>query len=190
MPTPRARPYHHGNLRRVLLDAALEEIGDQGPTALSLRSLARRAGVSHAAPAHHFGTKAGLLTAIAVEGCEMLSEALARAREAGTFLDIGLAYVDFAVSHPAHFEVMFRPDVCDRDDPALVQARAKAAALLYGPAAEVAGPRDGQRVALAAWAFVHGFASLWSTGNLTGLGDDPVVVARSVGSMLFGRPSG
>ena len=64
----RAHPYHHGNLRRALLDAALESIAAAGPAALSLRELARRVGVSHAAPAHHFGDKAGLLTALATEG--------------------------------------------------------------------------------------------------------------------------
>src|SRR3954451_6173243 len=60
--------YHHGNLRRVLLDTALEAIATDGVAALSLRDVARRAGVSHAAPAHHFGDKRGLLTAIAIEG--------------------------------------------------------------------------------------------------------------------------
>src|SRR6187549_1461323 len=73
------RPYHHGNLRRELVDAALEELAEHGPQDLSLRALARRAGVSHAAPTHHFGDKAGLLTAIAVEGYELLAESLAGA---------------------------------------------------------------------------------------------------------------
>ena len=60
--------YHHGNLRRVLLDGALEAIAENGVAAMSLRDVARRAGVSHSAPAHHFGDKAGVLTAIAIEG--------------------------------------------------------------------------------------------------------------------------
>src|SRR3954451_21225511 len=100
--------YHHGNLRRVLIDKALEAIADDGVAALSLRDVARRAGVSHAAPAHHFGDKAGVLTAIATEGFELLAGATRAA--SGDLLDRGLAYIRFAVEHPAHYEVMFRPD--------------------------------------------------------------------------------
>ncbi|MFC7657596.1 TetR/AcrR family transcriptional regulator [Pseudonocardia benzenivorans] len=62
------RPYHHGNLRRALLDASAQLVGERGPAALSLREVARRAGVSHAAPAHHFTDRRGLLTALAAEG--------------------------------------------------------------------------------------------------------------------------
>jgi AcrR family transcriptional regulator len=68
-------PYHHGDLRRAILDAAVESISAHGSTALSLREVSRRAGVSHAAPIHHFGDKAGVLTALAAEGYELLAEA-------------------------------------------------------------------------------------------------------------------
>src|SRR5918994_1639788 len=81
------RPYHHGDLRRTLLAAAVDAIAESGPTALSLRDLARRAGVSHAAPAHHFGDKAGLLTALAAEGYELLGEALETAVRTGDFAE-------------------------------------------------------------------------------------------------------
>ncbi len=74
------RAYHHGDLRRALLAAALEAIEESGPAALSLRDLARRAGVSHAAPAHHFGDKAGLLTALAAEGFDLLADSADRGR--------------------------------------------------------------------------------------------------------------
>jgi AcrR family transcriptional regulator len=70
------RTYHHGDLRRALLDAAIEVIADAGPAALSLRDLARRAGVSHAGPTHHFRDKPGLLTALATEGFDLLAETL------------------------------------------------------------------------------------------------------------------
>lgn len=184
-----ARSYHHGNLRRELLDAALEEIAQNGVTGFSLRELARAAGVSHAAPAHHFGDKTGLLTAIAVEGFELLGVELGRAHDTGQFIDVGLAYVRFAVDHPAHFEVMWRPDLLHLDDPNLESARATTSALLYGPAGEEFPNADATRVATAGWAFVHGFASLWITGNLTHLGNDPIKAARKAASALFQPPS-
>ena len=134
-----ARPYHHGDLPRALLDAAVQAIAEVGPAAVSLRDLARRTGVSHAAPAHHFGDKAGLLTAVATDGFRRLAATLRETYQAtGSFLEVGVAYVRFAVTHRAHFEVMFRPELYHTDDPELVRARDAARALLYPPAAEAA----------------------------------------------------
>ena len=76
---PRQRRYHHGDLRRAVINAAVEVITTEGTVAISLRDLARRAGVSHAAPAHHFKDKAGLLTAIAIEGYEILADSMQEA---------------------------------------------------------------------------------------------------------------
>ena len=121
------KPYHHGDLRRVLLDAAVAAIAERGAAALSLRDLARRAGVSHAAPTHHFRDKAGLLTAVAAEGFALLGTALA---EADDFAATGVAYVRFATTHPGHFAVMFRPVLYHRDDPAVVAARDRTTAML------------------------------------------------------------
>ncbi|WP_431973139.1 TetR/AcrR family transcriptional regulator [Micromonospora haikouensis] len=180
------RGYHHGDLRRVLLVAAVEAITEAGPAALSLRDLARRAGVSHAAPAHHFGDKAGLLTALAVEGFDLLAGAL---REAGDLLDAGVAYVRFAVGHRAHFEVMFRPELYRRDDPEVAAARERAGAALRAGVAAL--PRDGtdpdpEADALAAWSIVHGFATLWLAGTLPPrTGPDPETAARNVIRRLF-----
>ncbi|MEU8296652.1 TetR/AcrR family transcriptional regulator [Micromonospora sp. NPDC048909] len=182
------RGYHHGDLRRALLDAAVEVIEESGPAAVSLRDLARRAGVSHAAPAHHFGDKAGLLTVLAVQGFEMLAEAL---RGAGDdLLDAGVAYVDFAVRHRAHFEVMFRPELYRADAPEVRAAREGAGdALRAGVAGRPArdgGPADPGRDALAAWSIVHGFATLWLAGALPArVGDDPQRAARAVIRRLF-----
>lgn len=126
------RTYHHGDLRRALLAAAAEAITENGVAALSMRDLARRAGVSHAAPAHHFGDKAGLLTALATEGYELLARALATSRLASnSFLEMGVSYVRFAVTRRAHFEVMFRPDLYHADDPDLLAARARSGDALY-----------------------------------------------------------
>ncbi len=113
------RTYHHGDLRRALLSTALEVIRSDGVAAISLRDLARRAEVSHAAPAHHFEDKAGLLTAIAREGFELLADALTAvpADAAHRLREMGVRYVEFALGHPAHFEVMFRPQLLHGDDP-------------------------------------------------------------------------
>jgi AcrR family transcriptional regulator len=180
------RPYHHGDLRAALLRAALATIAEDGPVALSLRRVAGRAGVSHTAAAYHFGDKAGLLTAVAVEGYRRLGDALEAAGRGGRFLDVGVAYVNFAVTNCAYFEVMFRPELHHRDDDDLRQARNRTAKLLYGtkdPTTEELA--DG----VAAWAIVHGLATLWLDDNLPAqLGDDPTTVTRLVASRL--RPRG
>jgi AcrR family transcriptional regulator len=192
--TPRttkdARPYHHGDLPRALLDAAIQAILEVGPAAVSLRDLARRTGVSHAAPAHHFGDKAGLLTAVAADGFRRLAATLRDTYQAtGSFLEVGVAYVGFAVTHRAHFEVMFRPELYHADDPELVRARDAARALLYPPAAEAATSPDGGddvRAGVAAWSLVHGLATLWLNHNLPPqLGDDPEQITRDVARYLF-----
>ena len=113
------RPYHHGNLRRVLLDSACELIAERGPASLSLREVARRAGVSHAAPAHHFSDKTGLLTAVAAEGWDLLAADLtATAARTADFGELGVSYVLFATNRRAHFAVMRTPELLDDDDPA------------------------------------------------------------------------
>src|SRR3989440_857774 len=176
--------YHHGDLRRTLLAAAVEAIAEHGPAAVSLRDLARRAEVSHAAPAHHFGDKAGLLTAVAVEGFTLLAGALRETGErSGSYLEMGVAYVAFAVEHPAHFAVMFRPDLYHADDPAVRDAKAAARASLTGGLALLAGPRDGDPAvaALAAWSMMHGLATLWLSGSIPNApGDDPRELARAI----------
>jgi len=188
--------YHHGDLRRALLAAAVEAIGEQGPAGVSLRDLARRANVSHAAPAHHFGDKAGLLTALAVEGFTKLAAELRAAGErTGSFLEVGVAYVGFAVRHPAHFAVMYRPDLYRAADPTVVAARDAAAGSLRGGVGDL--PSDASQDAdpavnaLAAWSLVHGLATLYLSGSLrTVPTDDPEELARLVAGVLFSSPAG
>lgn len=178
------RGYHHGDLRRALLTAAVDAISEAGPAAVSLRELARRAGVSHAAPQHHFGDKAGLLTAVAREGFELLADDLAAG---GDLLEVGVAYVRFAVGHPAHFQVMFAPALYHADDPGLAAARARArSALEAGLRTMPDRPADPAAAAIAAWSIVHGFATLWLAGTLPAdLGPDPATAARRVIRLLF-----
>ena len=193
---PDGRPYHHGDLRRALLRAAAEEIEREGTAALSLRALARAAGVSHAAPTHHFGDKRGLLTALAAQGHRLLAAQMREAAAQGGFLEAGVAYVRFAVTHPAHFTVMFRPDLLRRDDPELAAAGAQtrevlergSAAASDGGGSTGGGSADGP-AALAAWSLVHGLATLHSTGNLSpGLGlADLEALSRSAAAQLFRR---
>ncbi|MEV7277987.1 TetR/AcrR family transcriptional regulator [Streptomyces sp. NPDC093111] len=178
------RTYHHGDLRQAVLTAALDVIGTEGPAALSLRDLARRAGVSHAAPAHHFKDRTGLLTAIAAQGYELLAEALA---DAPDLRERGVRYVRFAAAHPAHFQVMFQPGLHRADDPELLAAKERAGAELRagvtGLPASADAPRD---TGMAAWSLAHGFATLLLTHNLDApLGDrDPGEVFRSLTGLL------
>jgi AcrR family transcriptional regulator len=78
----------------------------------------RRAGVSHGAPTHHVGDKAGVLAAVAARDFQLLADAPAAAQRTGDFYEVGAAYARFAVDHRAHFEVMFRPELCHADDQA------------------------------------------------------------------------
>ncbi|WP_018347971.1 TetR/AcrR family transcriptional regulator [Longispora albida] len=166
--------YHHGDLRRALLTAAAEAIAEQGAADLSLRDLARRAGVSHAAPAHHFGDKRGLLGALAAEGYEMLADEL---NSAGDFIDTGAAYIRFAIGHPGHFEVMFRPALYRAEDVAAAQERA-GQALSTGLATTGSTSEEMRR---AAWSLVHGYATLALTGNFPpGSTEDPRPVLRKL----------
>ncbi|MEU9532462.1 TetR/AcrR family transcriptional regulator [Streptomyces sp. NPDC048213] len=178
------RAYHHGDLRRAVLTAALDVIRTEGPAALSLRDLARRADVSHAAPAHHFKDRTGLLTAIAAEGYSLFADALASAPD---LRERGVAYVQFATTHPAHFQVMFQPDLYRTDAPDLLAAKDRATAELRAGVATLA-PTDAPRLTgIAAWSLAHGFATLLLSGNLSdAVGDrDPEEVFREVGRLLF-----
>lgn len=165
-----AHPYHHGDLRAVLLAAAADEIGAAGTARLSLRALARRAGVSHAAPAHHFGDKRGLFTALAAQGFRMLhartSEALNRP---DALVRTGQRYVEFALDHSAHFQVMWDASLLDPFDEDLVRERGTAFGVLYQALRLGTGAADPAEVmaqGAAAWAVVHGIATLWLSGNL------------------------
>jgi AcrR family transcriptional regulator len=183
--------YHHGDLRRAVLDAALELIGRDGPGGLSMRDLARRAGVSHAAPAHHFKDKAGLLTAIAVEGHELLAASLAGPPgDSPDLRELGVRYVRFALAQPAHFEVMFRPDLYHRDAPELLAARQRTDGLLQaGMSGLPRGSRGGDEelARLAVWSLAHGFATLWRGDNVARIaGDrDPAQIFRAIAGLAF-----
>ncbi|MDH6450744.1 MULTISPECIES: TetR/AcrR family transcriptional regulator [unclassified Streptomyces] len=181
------RPYHHGDLRHAILTAALDVIAVDGPAGLSLRDLARRAGVSHAAPAHHFRDRTGLLTAIAADGFALLAAAV---NDASDLKDAGVRYVRFAREHPAHFQVMFAPELLRADDLELTTARALATDALRTSVSAVRADDfgiDSRLAGVAAWSLAHGFATLLLSHNLDGpVGDrDAEEVFRTLATTLF-----
>lgn len=162
------RPYHHGDLRAALLLAAEAELAARGIEAFSLRAVAKRAGVSHAAPAHHFHDVTGLLTALAAAGFagfldHMRARTKATAPAAERLMAAGLGYVDFALARPALFRLIFsskRPDFCD---PVLGAAADAAFAHLVDLVAALGG---NQTDVHAIWATAHGAADLLAGGRL------------------------
>jgi AcrR family transcriptional regulator len=184
---PKSKPprgdYHHGALRQALLDAAEAMLLEAGLEAFSLRECARRAGVSHGAPAHHFGDVKGLLTAFATVGFERMSLRMQRGAEAAgsdatqRLLAVGQAYIDFALDHPAHFRLMFRFDRLNGGDPALQHAGAAAAQALAWALSAALRQRGVAEDAmqdrcLLAWSAVHGLATLVLDADLHALGVD------------------
>ncbi|MGW5109594.1 TetR/AcrR family transcriptional regulator [Nocardia sp. NPDC004123] len=172
--------YHHGDLKATLLKAAAEQVAAEGVDSISLRALAQRAGVSHAAPAHHFGNRQGLFTELAIEGYGLLEHELHSA--AGDFREMAVAYIRFARSHPGHFDVMFRRELLDMDDERLIAANEGSGRELRTGVAELDTPvADMKAAQLAAWSLVHGFAALWHAGTLAHSelgGEDPEELAR------------
>ena len=158
-------PHHHGNLREALITAALELLQEGGIEGLTLRRAAARAGVSHAAPAHHFDGLQGLLTATAARAFQMFTDSMVRARDAAPrqplprLLGVGEGYIAFARTHAGLFHLMFAtPGLC-RDDPALMAQSNAAYEVLRKACAPFAGPSP-EALELAVWSLVHGYAAL------------------------------
>lgn len=163
-----SRAYHHGDLRTALIAAAEAVIAERGVDGFSLREAARRAGVSPAAPGHHFGDARGLLTAVAARAFRDFGEALVSGGSGGV-RGMGRAYVRFALESPARFELMWRRALLDGGDPELKAAADRAFATLdaaaRGEGAAGIGPGDPALApSIAAWSIVHGFAHLAMEG--------------------------
>ena len=164
--------YHHGSLREALIEAAEAVIAERGVDGFSLRETARRAGVSPAAPQHHFGDARGLLTALATRGFQNLGDALAEAdSDAGPspakrLRAQGAAYVRFALARPSQFDIMWRSSRIDGEDAACAVAGRRAFSILQGAFAATGGspeeaqPSNADPRAIACWSMVHGFARL------------------------------
>ena len=180
--------YHHGDLRAVILAEAARLVAERGAERISLRELARGAGVSHAAPAHHFTDRRGLFTALATQGFRLLAEALIGAR--GNFADAALAYVRFAIDHPGHYQVMFNRSLLDGSDADLAAAEAAAGVELSRGVATLRDPgaqADPAGAQLAAWSLVHGFSTLWLNDAVNDAvrQADPMDTVRRIATMLF-----
>jgi AcrR family transcriptional regulator len=169
------RPYHHGNLPEVLAAAAEAVVRELGVHGFSLRECARRAGVAHSAPGHHFGDVTGLLSEVAARGFDRLTESMRRERGGTTGPEalkrIGRGYVAFASRDPAIFELMFHSDRVDGKNPRLQQAGKAAFQELVDAVAQLRGSEVRDEEALRfAWAAIHGVAMLLINGALSGPG--------------------
>jgi AcrR family transcriptional regulator len=165
-----ARPYHHGDLSRALIDAARRLLEAEGPSALSLRAVAREAGVSPAAPYHHFKDKGELLDAVAREGWMMLDQSIVKAKAEApdihhAMTEIGVAYVVFATENPALYRVMYDTardkaempqNMQDGEDSPYCKVRDTLVEAGADPANEV----DLELATVAAWCAGHGLAEM------------------------------
>ncbi|MEI9993648.1 MAG: TetR/AcrR family transcriptional regulator [Rhizomicrobium sp.] len=177
--TGKKRAYHHGDLKDQLVAAAEAIILERGVDGFTLREAARRAGVSPAAPAHHFKDAKGLLAEVALRGFRDFGEALAAADAKGggdpqaRLTGQGTAYVTFALSNPARFQLMFLHGRYDFGYPGLQEAGARAFGVLEEAVRFAAGvksgtpmPPDGYGLLMAVWSIVHGFSHLALGGEL------------------------
>jgi len=185
--SPTHATYHHGDLRAACLRAALELLEEGGATALSLRAVARRAGVSAAAPYRHYADREALVSAVAAVGYRELAERLAAAHPAPStpeqLASVGVAYVEFALEQPALFRMMFG-EPCDRDNEERVAATAAVSLYLREIVARCFPRADPEALAPAIWALVHGLAFLHLDGKLDA--STPAAVADRVTAAIDG----
>lgn len=192
---PRRKQYHHGDLAEALLGAAERMLERHGVAGLTLRACAREAGVSHAAPAHHFADKDALLSALARRAFDRLGAFMERyAREAepdprAVLPAMGVAYIDFALRHQGMYRLMFSIDARTSGDAGLASAagachgrlREAVAAALRGSRGQHPLDQDVDEAAALAWSVVHGFATLAIEGHLDDAVGDDGVAAGSAG---------
>ncbi len=202
-------PYHHGALRDALLEAAERVLERDGLSGLTLRAVAREAGVSHAAPTHHFRDLTGLVSELAAIGFRQFNTAMAAASAAGTSpmekaMARAKAYVAYAQEHPGMYGLMFRTERLDMTRPSLHEA---ASASFAGLAGAIGASRHEQiheealsleqAAAIArAWSLVHGFTMLLLDGRLTDIvrrlpkGTDAETLLDAMLKSTVGRPPG
>ena len=204
-----AAPYHHGALRDALLEAAERVLERDGLAGLTLRAVAREAGVSHAAPTHHFGDLTGLVSELAAIGFRQFNAAQAAARAAETMplmkaMAGAKAYVRYALEHPGIYGLMFRTERLDMTRPSLKQAADASFAALASAigayrqeqiSAETLSLEQAAAIARA-WSLVHGFTTLLLDGRLNGMlnclpkGADADALLTAMLMSTVGKPPG
>lgn len=172
----RGSEYHHGDLKNALIEAAARLVVERGIANVSLREVARAAGVSHAAPYHHFSDKSALLAAVAEEGFKRFDVYQSRALRSAPqdpqekLRALGRAYVRFAIANPHFFRIMFRYDIAELDRyPSLAEVAKRTFDRLLNTVSEYLKgkkSKDPMHAAIRAWALVHGLATLWLDGRL------------------------
>jgi AcrR family transcriptional regulator len=201
--TLRSKPYHHGDLRRALISAGIELLGEGGAAALDLRKVARKAGVSHTAPYRHFEDKRALVAAIAEEGfgrlTERLQEAVSNVAPDLQLVAVTRAYVDFALTEPALMREMFSGLTIDRMAYPTLHEASKAA---FAVVIEIVkrGQADGtfiqtepEKLGLVMWSMVHGLAMLLLENQMPMVTVEPTgideMIKQSVATLYEGiRP--
>ncbi len=187
--------YHHGDLRAECVRAAVELLEESGETALSLRAVARRAGVSPAAPYRHYADREALVSAVAAVGYRELAGRLAAAHPSPStpeqLASVAVAYVQFALDRPALFRIMFG-EPCDRDNDERVAATAAVSLYVRGIVARAFPDADAEALATAIWALVHGLAFLHLDGKLDATTPSAVAdrVTATIQALLATDPRG
>lgn len=190
--------YHHGDLKRALTDAALQLVKEKGPKGFTLREVARRAGVSAAAPYRHFADKSQLLAAAAAQGFAQLHDALNASVAANPDLSdqalaMGKAYVRWAITHPDYYQVMFGSELDKTESPEVLTAGERAFndlldTIVRCQQADVLPPGDAHEIAGPIWSLLHGISMLTIGSDLTHVGIDEETEAlteRSLRQLLF-----
>jgi AcrR family transcriptional regulator len=200
--TSRRGTYHHGDLKRALTDAALQLVQEKGPKGFTLREVARRAGVSAAAPYRHFADKAQLLGAVATQGFVQLHETLdatASATAASStdlseqVLAMGRTYVRWAVTHPDYYQVMFGSELDKTESPDVLTAGERAFddllnTIVRCQRAGLLPAGDPRAIAGPIWSLLHGVSMLTIGNELihVGIGEEPeALIERSLRELLF-----
>ena len=191
--------YHHGDLKRALTEAALGLVSEKGPKGFTLREVARRAGVSPAAPYRHFSDKAKLVAAVATQGFVQLHAALDAVFVDETeltrrTLDMGRAYVGWAVAHPDYYQVMFGAELDKVHNPELLAAGERAFndlldSIVACQQANLLPGGDPRAIAGPTWSLIHGIATLAIGSDFAhvGISEDPLDLAeRALRALLFG----
>lgn len=184
--------YRHGNLKKSLLGAALSMIDQRGGVDFTIRELASKTGVTHAAAYRHFKSKNELMLEIAFEGFGMLNEYFRQSlsRDPADIVELGQSYVRFAIENPSYFRVMFHPDIKpttalnQQQDPGMESFSILKKCVEANKLKNKFGDRSSDELSIAAWATVHGLSVLLVNNNIAGLPNDNRLQAAGLANVV------